>query len=99
MDKFMSTWLQLMVDSFKTIFDTLDTIQFFGISLLDLVISCFILSVAIPIVIATANGHISSRETSAIARGASASAKAKAGKALDNQMAKYDDMINDLKDY
>lgn len=98
MDEFMTTWLKLLLDSFKSIFNALDSFEFMGITLLDFVTACFILSVAIPIVIATANGHISSRETSAIARGASASARAKAGKALDNQMSKYDDMINDLKD-
>lgn len=69
MDKFMSDWLGLLIDSFGSIFSSLDRFTFFGITLLDFLIACFVLSVAVPIVIATANGYISSSMVSDTARG------------------------------
>lgn len=70
MDKFMTQWLSLLINSFKSIFSALDSFTFFGITLLDFLIACFVLSVAVPIVIATANGYINSSTVSDTAKGA-----------------------------
>lgn len=70
MDNFMNEWLSLLLNSFSSIFSSLDRFTFFGITLLDFLIACFVLSVAVPIVIATANGYINSSTVSDTARGA-----------------------------
>lgn len=99
MDNFMQQWISLLLDSFSSVFSTLDSFTFFGITLLDFIIACFVLSVAVPIVIATANGYINSSTVSDTARGAKIVAKAKTGKALDKSLSKVDNMLDDLKDY
>lgn len=70
MDEFMTQWLDLLLKSFKTIFSALDSFSFFGITLLDFLIACFVLSVAVPIVIATANGFVDASTVSDTAKGA-----------------------------
>ena len=74
---FMSSFLNLVVSCFSTIFNLLDSIKFFNISLLDYLIALFVLSVAVPIVVTLANGYAGNREVTAISRYASATVKGK----------------------
>lgn len=50
---FVNWFLSTMVNLFTFVFNTLDSISFMGITLLDFVLTVFILSVAVPLVITT----------------------------------------------
>lgn len=48
---FFNSFLNLVLSIFSFVFETLDSIAFLGVSLLDFTITIFILTVAIPLVI------------------------------------------------
>lgn len=52
---FISDFLSLLISCFRTVFNTLDSITFFGFSLLTYLISLLVLSVAVPILISILN--------------------------------------------
>lgn len=54
---FVNWFISAMVDLFTFIFNTLDSISFLGITLLDYITTIFILSVALPLVVTLLRAH------------------------------------------
>lgn len=52
---FITDFISLLISCFTTVFNTLDSITFFGFSLLTYLISLLVLSVAVPILISILN--------------------------------------------
>lgn len=54
---FVNWFLSTMVNLFTFVFNTLDSISFMGITLLDFVLTIFILSIALPLVVTLLRAH------------------------------------------
>lgn len=49
-DGFLSSFISILLSGFQTTFNTLDSIQFSGISLLDFIITCFLIGTVVPLI-------------------------------------------------
>lgn len=61
---FVSSFLDSFISVISSIYTYLSNIQFFGFSLLSYIISLFVLSVAVPIVVSLVSGGYSSARSS-----------------------------------
>lgn len=52
-DNFLTSFLSIILSGFSTFFDTLDSITFSGISLLDFSISIFLIGTVVPLILTT----------------------------------------------
>lgn len=59
-DNFLSSFLTIILNGFTTVFDTLDSITFSGISLLDFTISIFLIGSVVPLILTTLRSRRSS---------------------------------------
>lgn len=59
-DNFLSSFLSIILNGFTTVFDTLDSISFSGISLLDFSISIFLIGTVVPLILTTLRSRRSS---------------------------------------
>lgn len=52
-DSFLSSFISILTSGFTTFFNTLDSISFAGITLLDFIISIFLIGTVVPLILTT----------------------------------------------